>query len=89
MVSLILGIISLIFMFFVGLIVGLPAVICGHVSRCSIRKNPELEGAGLALAGLITGYVGIVGFILIILLMVGIIGTGAGATSMIYTLFGN
>ncbi len=33
-----------------------PGIICGHLARRQIRKNPGLGGDGLALAGLITGY---------------------------------
>jgi hypothetical protein len=40
--------------------VGIPAVICGHKARSRIRKSGKtLTGAGLALGGLITGYIGI------------------------------
>jgi type II secretory pathway pseudopilin PulG len=39
---------------------GIPAVILGHMSRGSIRKSMgELKGAGMALAGLIMGYLSI------------------------------
>lgn len=47
-----------------GFVVGLsfiPAIICGHLARRQIRQTGE-QGAGLALAGLILGYVGIVLF---------------------------
>lgn len=40
-------------------ITGIPAVICGHIARGNIkRSHGQQTGAGLALAGLITGYVG-------------------------------
>ena len=35
----------------------LPAVICGHLGRRKIKSNPTLRGPGMALAGLITGYI--------------------------------
>ena len=35
----------------------IPAVICGHVALGRIKKEPALQGRGLALAGLIIGYV--------------------------------
>jgi len=57
--SLVLGIISLVGCAFGGFLVGIPAVICGHIGRSKIKKNPRLSGAGMALAGLITGYLGI------------------------------
>ena len=55
--SLVCGILSL-----VGccLFSGIPAVICGHKAMGKIkRSNQTLTGEGLALAGLITGYIGI------------------------------
>ncbi len=33
-----------------------PAIICGHLARARIAKDPLLDGRGLALAGLIIGY---------------------------------
>ena len=35
----------------------LPAIICGHIARRQIRETGQ-QGGGLALAGLILGYVG-------------------------------
>lgn len=36
---------------------GIPAVICGHVARGAIKREPQrLGGSGIALAGLILGY---------------------------------
>ena len=56
--SLVLGILS--FLCF-GFFAGIPAVICGHVARSNIRKSQgALTGGGMALAGLILGYVGLV-----------------------------
>jgi Tfp pilus assembly protein PilE len=56
--SLVLGILS--FLCF-GFFTGIPAVICGHFARSNIRKSQgALTGGGMALAGLILGYVGIV-----------------------------
>lgn len=56
--SLVLGILSLLCF---GFFAGIPAVICGHAARSNIRKSQgALTGGGMALAGLILGYVGIV-----------------------------
>lgn len=53
--SLILGILGLVL---IGPLGSIPAVICGHVARKKIRSEPAaLRGAGMALAGLILGYV--------------------------------
>jgi hypothetical protein len=50
------GILSLI----VGPLAGIPAVIYGHMAKARIKKNPDtLKGKGLALSGLIMGYIGI------------------------------
>ncbi len=54
--SLILGILSLAC---IGFLAGIPAIICGHIARGRARHQPErYGGGGLALAGLILGYVG-------------------------------
>jgi hypothetical protein len=64
--SLVFGILSLLAC---GPFLGLPGVICGHMARKRAREEtlPSSNG-GLSLAGLITGYIGLVfyGIILII-----------------------
>ena len=57
--ALVLGIISLVGCSVGGFLVGIPAVICGHVGLSRIKRNPYLGGHGMAIAGLITGYLGI------------------------------
>ncbi len=54
---------------FVTGITCIPAIICGHLARRQIRQTGE-QGAGLALAGLILGYVGTVLFIALIAVFV-------------------
>ncbi|MCE0558233.1 MULTISPECIES: DUF4190 domain-containing protein [unclassified Motilimonas] len=57
-VSLIFGILGI---FIFG---SLIAIICGHIARSNIRQSQgKLSGDGMALAGLITGYIGMVLFI--------------------------
>jgi len=34
----------------------LPGIICGHMAKSRIRRNPLLKGTGLATAGLVIGY---------------------------------
>jgi hypothetical protein len=46
----------------------IPAIICGHIARRQIRRTGE-QGDGMALAGLILGYVGVVIFIVLVLVM--------------------
>jgi hypothetical protein len=65
-ISLIFGILSWICLPFIGAVV---AIICGHMARAEIRRAPGgMEGDGLAVAGLILGYVHVA--ILILLLVV-------------------
>ncbi|WP_168626242.1 MULTISPECIES: DUF4190 domain-containing protein [unclassified Cryobacterium] len=53
--SMVIGIVSLVLMFFyIGWLTGIAAVIFGHIA---MKKEPA--GKGMALAGLITGYVAI------------------------------
>lgn len=53
--SLVLGILSVTCL---GLLTGIPAIILGHISRKNIRESMgRLKGEGMALAGLIMGYV--------------------------------
>jgi len=40
------------------LFLGIPAIICGHIARSRIKRDPvNYGGAGMALAGLILGYI--------------------------------
>ena len=72
-ISLIAGILGLIF--FGSLI----AVICGHIARANIRDSRgALTGDGLALAGLILGYLGL-GLTLLVFLVMFLVAI-AGAT---------
>jgi hypothetical protein len=55
-VSLVFGIVAWIALPLIGALV---AVVCGHLARGDIRRAPPgmLEGDGMALAGLVLGYV--------------------------------
>jgi hypothetical protein len=44
----------------------LPGIVCGHLARLDMRRNPDHGGKGIALAGLIVGYIF---FFLIILVL--------------------
>jgi len=48
----------------IGFFTAIPAVICGHIAKSKIKKDSNLTGDGMALAGLIMGYVQI-GFALL------------------------
>jgi serine/threonine protein kinase len=54
--SLVLGILSIIGCSFGGVILAIPAVLCGHFGMASIKKNSPRNGYGLAYAGLVLGY---------------------------------
>lgn len=75
-VSLVFGILAYIFLPGIGALV---AVICGHSARAEIRRAPPgtVEGDGLALAGLILGWIqiacGIIALGFLILLALGAI----------------
>ncbi|MGH7919427.1 MAG: DUF4190 domain-containing protein [Candidatus Dormibacteraceae bacterium] len=53
-----------------GILSAIPAVVLGHLARARIRQTAE-GGEGLALAGLILGYVGIGITILVVAFYVG------------------
>jgi hypothetical protein len=63
----VLAIISLVSAFFVSL----AAIICGHIALSQIKKTGE-KGRGLAIAGLVLGYAGIIfGAIFLIFIIIG------------------
>ncbi len=68
--SLVLGLISLLCLPFLPAI---PAVICGHVAISKIKRSRgTLEGSGLAIAGLVTGYLGLLMTVVLIPLLAAI-----------------
>jgi len=69
--SLVLGIVSILF-FPLGLLFGIPAVCCGHMAKAEIaRQSGAMGGHGLAVGGLVTGYIGtVMGAISLVLLVV-------------------
>lgn len=70
-VSLVMGILGL---FFFGSII---AVICGHLARSEIRRSEgKLDGDGVAVAGLVLGYLGLAFTLLIVLIIMLAIGGG-------------
>jgi hypothetical protein len=71
--SLVFGILSWIMLPFVGALV---AVVLGHSARAEIRRAPPgtIEGDGMAVAGLILGWVHLALFILAIMLVFLVLG---------------
>ncbi|MGY4858013.1 DUF4190 domain-containing protein [Cryobacterium sp. AP23] len=61
----VLAIISLVSAFFVSL----AAIICGHIALSQIKKTGE-RGRGLAIAGLVLGYLGIIAGIIIFVVLI-------------------
>ena len=90
--ALVLGLVALVFVWIpvLGLLAGIPAVICGHVSLSRIKRNQFLTGRGLAIAGLITGYVGTV-CSLVVLIVLALLAMGVFSSTssgpFIYPLF--
>jgi type II secretory pathway pseudopilin PulG len=65
--SMVCGIVS----FVIPVLVSIPAVILGHMSRAAIRKSMgRLTGDGMALAGLIMGYISLAFTIPIIIVLI-------------------
>ena len=68
--SLVLGILSL---GCLSILSGIPGVICGHKALSKIKRSAgALTGQGMAIAGLVTGYLGIAWAILFIPMMMAI-----------------
>lgn len=76
--ALITGIVSLVGTWPFGWI-GVAPVIMGHIAVKQCKERGQ-EGKGLAIGGLVTGYIAIAGFVLIVLLFVLVFGL-AGLTS--------
>jgi Domain of unknown function (DUF4190) len=66
--SLVFGLLCWVAIPFLGAI---AAVVCGHIARGEIRRAPPgtMEGDGLALAGLILGYVHLALFVLALVIL--------------------
>jgi Domain of unknown function (DUF4190)/Domain of unknown function (DUF1707) len=54
---------------------GIAAIILGHMARRQIRQTGE-QGDGMALTGLILGYIGTIGVILVVLLLAVAVSSG-------------
>ena len=59
--SLVFGILGIVLAFCLGpILFALPAIICGHIAHAKIKNSGgQLTGAGVAIGGFITGYVGL------------------------------
>lgn len=75
-VSLVFGILTWCVLPFIGALV---AIVCGHLARSEIRRAPvgtAIEGDGMALAGLVLGYVHLVFAVLVLMLIFGVLFLG-------------
>jgi hypothetical protein len=54
------------------LMAAVAGIVCGHIALSRIKANPELEGHGLAVAGLVIGYLAVGGWLIWILLFGGL-----------------
>ncbi len=71
--SMVLGIVG--FLGF-GFVTSIPAIVLGHIARSQIRKNPRQSGDGMALAGLIMGYIVTVLSLLFIVVLIAVFAFG-------------
>ena len=69
--SLVLGIL---WMYWVGSIL---AVIFGHVALSQIKKDPSIGGRGMAVAGVVLGWIGVGVLLLSVVLGVGMMASGS------------
>jgi hypothetical protein len=79
--SLVLGILSMMGGAFF-LIPPLLAVVFGHIAVSSCGRDPNLDGKGLGIAGLVMGWICLAGWILLLLFFGGLAALFAFAASM-------
>ncbi|GLI28000.1 hypothetical protein ARHIZOSPH14_22420 [Agromyces rhizosphaerae] len=75
----VLAIISLVSAFFISLV----AVITGHIALSQIKKTGE-QGRGLAIAGLVIGYIGLVVGVIVFIFWIAVIGFAASSGNLNY-----
>lgn len=72
-VSLVFGILAWLVLPFIGALV---AIICGHLARGEIRRSPldnRVEGDGMAVAGLVLGYIQLAFCVLGVFLLIAVV----------------
>lgn len=72
--SLVMGVLSIVCC---GIFLSVPAVICGHMALGNINRNPALGGRGLAIAGLVLGYLVSAGWLIYFGIIFVVIAVGA------------
>lgn len=63
----------------ITLILPILAVVFGHISVAACRKNPNLDGKGMAIAGLVMGWICLAGWGLFIIFGIGVAWMSANA----------
>jgi Domain of unknown function (DUF4190)/GYF domain 2 len=51
---------------------GVAGIVCGHIALSKIKKDPNLEGHGLAMAGVVIGYLAVAGWLVWIFIFGGL-----------------
>ena len=74
--SLILSIVGLLGFCCGGPVLGIAGVICGHLGLSKINANPQLQGRGLAMAGLIIGYISVISWAFYLIFFGGLAALG-------------
>jgi len=70
--SMVCGLGQILFLF----VAGIPAIVFGHIARRQIRETGE-AGDGMALAGLIMGYIGVLAPLVVIIAVVALVAAGS------------
>jgi len=65
-------VLSLLGLFCCGFVLGIGGVVCGHLALSKLQREPQLQGRGLAVAGLIIGYLAVVFWIVYIVFFGGL-----------------
>ncbi|MBW3657988.1 MAG: DUF4190 domain-containing protein [Actinobacteria bacterium] len=65
-----------------GGLTSIPAVVLGVMARREIRERPDEGGAGIAMAGIIIGLIGVVGAVLILVAILAFVSMGSGPMFM-------
>lgn len=71
---------------FCSLFASIPAIILGHKGLAEIKKNPAIQGRGMAMAGMILGYVFTTLIVLYIIAIVVLIAMGNDVSNVFKTL---
>lgn len=81
--SMVLGIVGIVFVWapFLGVICAILGIIFGGIGISQTKKNPNLTGRGMAIAGLVCGIIGIAVWVIVIA-AIGIFGVFSTTTML-------